>query len=63
EDVKTKPGEVKALPIPVPGEDSANDYQLSRALEMLKGLDVFHLMARGKGSAQPAPAATGAAAK
>ncbi|HZV81281.1 MAG TPA: S41 family peptidase, partial [Geobacteraceae bacterium] len=46
EDVKTKPGEVKALPIPVPGEDSANDYQLSRALEMLKGLDVFHLMAR-----------------
>ncbi len=63
EEKTKKPGEVKAPPLPVPGEDTANDYQLSRAIEMLKGLDVFHLMASRKGSSQPASAPTGAAAK
>jgi carboxyl-terminal processing protease len=32
-----------------------NDYQLSRALEMLKGLDVFSTMTKGKAAAVPAP--------
>ncbi|PKN16283.1 MAG: peptidase S41, partial [Deltaproteobacteria bacterium HGW-Deltaproteobacteria-23] len=38
----------------------ANDYQLSRALEMLKGLDVFRVMKQGKSAPQPvlAPRAT-----
>lgn len=58
-----KPEAIKPPPIPVPGDDIANDYQLSRALEMLKGLDVFTLMGREKGSAKPAAAASGAAAQ
>jgi carboxyl-terminal processing protease len=57
----TKPESIKAPPLVAPGDDIANDYQLSRALEMLKGLDVFTLMAKDKGSAKPA-AAPGAAA-
>lgn len=32
----------------------ANDYQLSRALEMLKGLDVFSVMTKGESAPQPA---------
>lgn len=41
----------------------ANDYQLSRALEMLKGLDVFSAMTKGKSAPQPAPAKAAATAK
>jgi carboxyl-terminal processing protease len=52
---------IKAPPLSAPGDDLATDYQLSRALEMLKGLDVFTLMAKDKGSAKPA-AAPGAVA-
>lgn len=61
----TKPNleKIKAPPLPVPGEDTANDYQLSRALEMLKGLDVFNLMTKGKTSVQPAQPAAGVVAK
>jgi len=55
--------EIKQAP-PLPGDDAANDYQLSRALEMLKGLDVLKLLvSTGKGNAQPAPATPGAAVK
>jgi hypothetical protein len=54
---------MKAPPLTVPGEDIAGDYQLSRALEMLKGLDVFSLITKGKGDGQPAPAAGGAGTK
>jgi carboxyl-terminal processing protease len=35
---------------------TADDYQLSRALEMLKGLNVFNTMTNGKSSPQPVPA-------
>lgn len=48
---------------PLQPEDPAADYQLSRALEMLKGLEVFNLVTKGKGTVQPAPAAAGGAAK
>ncbi len=58
-----KPVDVKAPAVPLPGEDTANDYQLSRALEMLKGLDVINLMAGARGGGQPAPAAAGKAAQ
>jgi len=60
---KAGPDKPKAPPLTAQGDDIAGDYQLSRALEMLKGLDVFTLFASGKGNAQPAPAKTGADAK
>lgn len=41
----------------------ANDHQLSRALEMLKGLDVFRAMTQGETAPQPAPAKTAATAQ
>jgi carboxyl-terminal processing protease len=47
---------------PAPFDETANDYQLSRALEMLKGLDVFGRITMGKAAAQTA-APAGAAAK
>ena len=46
-----------------PADDLANDYQLSRSLEMLKGLDVFSTMAKGKAAAGPTLAPAGGAAK
>jgi hypothetical protein len=45
------------------GDDLATDYQLSRALEMLKGLDVFGLMAKEKASVPSSPAKAGGVAK
>jgi len=36
-------------------DELTNDYQLSRALEMLKGLDVFSTMTKGKAAAVPPP--------
>lgn len=63
EEIKAVPGKTTAPKLPLPGDDIAGDYQLSRALEMLKGLDVFTLMVKGKGSSQPAPAGAGAAAQ
>lgn len=56
----SKPEAIKAPPLVAPGDDLASDYQLSRALEMLKGLDVFSLMSRDKGSTKPAATAPGA---
>jgi len=47
---------------PAPVDDTANDHQLSRALEMLKGLDVFNRLTKGKAAELPA-APAGAAAK
>jgi carboxyl-terminal processing protease len=41
-----------------PGEEFADDYQLFRAVEMLKGLDIFNSITKGKGvtpSATPSP--------
>jgi len=37
---------------------TADDYQLSRALEMIKGLNVFNTMTNGKSAPQPVPATT-----
>jgi carboxyl-terminal processing protease len=55
---KVTPKDKKA-PVIIPlGDDLATDYQLSRALEMLKGLDVFGLMAKEKGAVPPSPART-----
>lgn len=48
----------KLLPADPAATDLANDYQLSRALEMLKGLAVFTTMTKGKSAPQPAAAAT-----
>jgi len=42
---------------------TAEDYQLSRALEMLKGLNVFNTMTNGKSAPQPVPASTTETAK
>jgi len=36
-------------------DELTKDYQLSRALEMLKGLDVFNTMTKGKAAAVPPP--------
>lgn len=47
---------------PAPIDDSAGDYQLSRALEMLKGLNVFNRIQKSKAAELPA-APTGAAAQ
>jgi len=52
-----KPG-----PVPAPVDEIANDHQLSRALEMLKGLEVFSTITKGK-AAEPPAAPAGAAAK
>jgi len=54
-----KPG---GKPGAAPADDTANDHQLSRALEMLKGLDVFNRIIKGKAAELPA-APAGAAAK
>jgi carboxyl-terminal processing protease len=44
-----------------PADETANDHQLSRALEMLKGLDVFNRIIKGKAAELPvAPAAAAA---
>lgn len=48
-----KPGAV-----PAPTDEMANDYQLSRALEMLRGLDVFSRINNGKAGQPAAPAGT-----
>ncbi len=53
---------VKPGATPEPVDETANDFQLSRALEMLKGLDVFGKITKGKAAAEPA-APAGAAAK
>ncbi len=53
-----KPAE-KALPV----DETANDYQLSRSLEMLKGLDVFSSITKGRTAAEPAMPPAGQAAK
>jgi len=55
------PGKKPKTVLPV--DESANDYQLSRALEMLKGLDVFSTITRGKAAAGPAPSPSDGAAK
>jgi carboxyl-terminal processing protease len=44
-----------------PTDDTANDHQLSRALEMLKGLDVFNRIIKGKAAELPAAPADTAA--
>lgn len=46
-----------------PADDLTKDYQLSRSLEMLKGLDVFNTITQGKAAAKPAVAPSGGAAK
>ena len=61
--IKDRPNNKKLPEIAPLGDDLANDYQLSRALEMLKGLDVFGLMAKGKSAVQPSPAKAGGVAK
>jgi carboxyl-terminal processing protease len=48
---------------PPPADELANDFQLARALEMLKGLDVFSSIRSGKTATLPAAPAAGAAAK
>ena len=53
----------KPLPSDAAADELANDYQLSRALEMLKGLDVFGAMAKGKAAALPTAAPAAKAAK
>jgi carboxyl-terminal processing protease len=66
---ETKPGKEPGKTPPPAGpaaapqaDELAGDYQLARALEMLKGLDVFNTFNRGKSAEAPAPAA-GAAVK
>jgi carboxyl-terminal processing protease len=44
-------------------DELANDYQLARALEMLKGLDIFNAVTRGTPAAVPPAPPAGAAAK
>lgn len=46
-----------------PGEELADDYQLFRAVEMLKGLDIFNAITMGKGTAPSAVPSSGRAAK
>ncbi len=54
----------KKSPVIVPlGDDITRDNQLSRALEMLKGLTVFDIMANKKTAAPLPPANAGGAAK
>jgi carboxyl-terminal processing protease len=45
----------KPSPAELAADDLSNDYQLSRALEMLKGLDVFSTITKGKAAAVPVP--------
>jgi carboxyl-terminal processing protease len=44
-----------------PGEELADDYQLFRAIEMLKGLDIFNSITRGKGVTPSAVPSSGRA--
>jgi carboxyl-terminal processing protease len=44
----TKEPAVKGTAAPKPGDELADDYQLFRALEMLKGLDIFNSISKGK---------------
>lgn len=52
--VKVPPKKSSAAGMATAG--TADDYQLSRALEMLKGLNVFSTMTNGKSAPQPVPA-------
>ena len=46
-----------------PGEELADDYQLFRAVEMLKGLDIFNAITMGKGTSPSAVPSSGRASK
>jgi len=50
---KTDKTPKKPLSADPAADELKNDYQLSRALEMLKGLDVFSTMTKGKTAAAP----------
>jgi carboxyl-terminal processing protease len=60
--VQTQLPKPAVKPAATPADETASDYQLSRALEMLKGLDVFSTMAKGKAAALKA-APTGASSE
>ena len=56
---KLKEPALKAPAVKQPGEELADDYQLFRAVEMLKGLDILNAITSGKAtspSAAPSPA-------
>lgn len=53
----------KAAPKDPLAPELTNDYQLSRALEMLKGLAVFNAMTKGESAPLPAPAKAAAPVK
>jgi carboxyl-terminal processing protease len=60
---KLKDPVLKAPAVKQPGEELADDYQLFRAVEMLKGLDIFNAITMGKGTSPAAVPSSGKAAK
>jgi carboxyl-terminal processing protease len=61
--IKPKEPAAKTPAVAKPGEELADDYQLFRAVEMLKGLDIFNAVTIGKGTSASAATSSGKAPK